>query len=520
MEDQHLARVGRQVDDAGDEPAVVFGAAWRQGDEQRLDADAPGSMVEELAGTVPQVVLEDPAVAQPRVHVGEAVLAPGQALVHPRHLLRAVRQHVNGRRPGNRVERKPGQVRLGVGRAGQVSREQPGGTAGVQHHPAVGEVEGVQVVEDARARRLHVADLAGVRARPAHQAEAHRVALVPDEGELIARGVRRLVELDGPVEEDRPRGGDRAVVDDRVPAQWHLYLGRDLAGGIQHLVQRVVPLPEVRDPVQRPGRGVAVRVGRPRAAEGATEVAAGDGFQLVADLDRQHAALGEGVGAPAHGEHVRLRDVGLDEAGAFPVAVGLDPADGLGAGQPGQPQAARDLVIADEAVPVPQRLAVAQSHAHDHARAGEPVVGARVLRVERVGVGADAQETAVEACRDRAGDLQVEDRHLLPDRGERPGQVAVGPLGSGRHCGFGRQAEVRRCHVLMALRPGGAVKPSRQALGPALEVPRLNREQRPDPLARPALGVLPAPVLAQHLDHLQAAARLVLIVGVLADGSA
>ncbi len=78
----------------------------------------------------------------------------------------------------------------------------------------------------------------------------------------------------------------------------------------------------------------------------------------------------------------------------------VDVADLTLAGEPGQAQALGDLVVADEPVAVPQCLAVAEPDAEDPARPDEPVVGSRVLRVERVGIRADPQEPAVQVLRD------------------------------------------------------------------------------------------------------------------------
>jgi hypothetical protein len=157
--------------------------------------------------------------------------------------------------------------------------------------------------------------------------------------------------------------------------------------------------------VQFLGVRVTVRVSGPAAVEGAVEVAAGHGLKLVADLDGEHAALGEGVGAAVDREHVGLGDVRLDEARAALVLVRLPAAQHLWAGEARLAEGPRDLVVLDEAVAVPEGLALLQPDAVDHAGADEPVVGPRVLRVERVRVGANPQEPAVEVLGDLAGDL-------------------------------------------------------------------------------------------------------------------
>src|SRR6202035_338241 len=82
------------------------------------------------------------------------------------------------------------------------------------------------------------------------------------------------------------------------------------------------------------------------------------------------------------------------------------------------------LVVADEPAAVPLRLTVADADAVHHAVAGEPVVGHRVLRVDRV--RADPEQAAVlKLRRYRPGDLEVVSGHLLVNRRERPLQPAV-----------------------------------------------------------------------------------------------
>ena len=116
--------------------------------------------------------------------------------------------------------------------------------------------------------------------------------------------------------------------------------------------------------------------------------------ERVRQFDRIAARLDQRPGAPGDAEHVgvdRVEPAMARAGGVRHAGFRLDP------------------LRADPAVAVPQRLAVLERDAVDHAVAGEPVIA---LRLGRGGVGADAQIAAVEFGGDRAGDGQILQRQF------------------------------------------------------------------------------------------------------------
>ena len=247
---------------------------------------------------------------------------------------------------------------------------------------------------------------------------AGRVLEAPQEREGVPLLEHVVGVGDRPVEEDRVPLGQRAVVHDRAAVDRDVDRPADFARRVDHLVADVLPAVVVAHPVQFPGGRVTVRVAGPRSVQAAAEVGLRQALQLVGQLDGQHARLRERPGLAGLREDVRVHHVVGDVAGAA--------AELLRAGQRRQALTARDVIVADEAVPVPFGLAVADADPVHHPVAGEPVVGHRVLRVDRV--RPHAQQAAVQVLRDGSGHLQVVDRNFLVDGCERALEPAVAEL--------------------------------------------------------------------------------------------
>ncbi len=234
-----------------------------------------------------------------------------------------------------------------------------------------------------------------------HHPHPRAVRVVPHVGERGAGCGHVEVEGDRQVVEHQMPLGDRAVVDHRVAGHRHVDPVDHPAGGrLDHRVlQHVGPGPVVADRMQEPGRRVDLGMGGVAVGQAAAEVGMTQRVEGVAQLDGTGAGLDDGHGAAADADHVGIR--------RLHAAVAL-------AGGRWLTERLAHVGRAHPTVAVPLGPTVPQAQAVHHRVAGEPVVGGRVDRPERV--GAVAQVAPVQLRRQGAGDDQVGERHLLGDR--------------------------------------------------------------------------------------------------------
>ncbi len=189
---------------------------------------------------------------------------------------------------------------------------------------------------------------------------------------------------------DRHRSSDGDVHDPSDPSS-------DVDDRVLHLV---APRPVVGDGVQFAGHRVTLGVGGVPAGKGAVEVGRPDGLQLLGQLVGARAGLDDRVGPSRVRDHVG-------------VGGEVHPLDHR-SGMDRLPERSRHVRRADPAVPVPARRAVPETDPVHHPLTGEPVIGGRVRRSDRV--RSVSEVTAVQRVGQRAGDREIGHRLLGADR--------------------------------------------------------------------------------------------------------
>ena len=154
----------------------------------------------------------------------------------------------------------------------------------------------------------------------------------------------------------------------------------------------------IGDGVVLAGQRIEMRMRGERSFQRAVEGIVGLLFQRLVQFDRIAARFDQRPGTTGD-----VEDVGVHRV---EIAVARS-----GSGRHAQRRAHR--ARADPAVAIPQRLPVLQRDAVDHAVADEPVIAGRIGRNR---VRADPQVAPVQRRRDRAGDGQVDQRHLAAER--------------------------------------------------------------------------------------------------------
>ena len=291
--------------------------------------------------------------------------------------------------------------------------EHAGPAHGVEHE-AVAVVVGVEGVEDVAGVDVDPGDVA-VEVVAGDEPEPGGVVRLPVVGEALPGHRRVEVEHRGEVVDDDPSLGERGVVHHRTAGGLDEATVADLALLVDHEVLDVVaPAPVVVHRVPLPGNRVVVGVGGETGGQSAAEVARRHGVELGGELIGPRPGFHTGEEALAHPQDAGVgREVPHLRDGSRVGRL----AEGLGHG-----------CRTDPPVAVPDGLAVAEANAVDHAVAGEPVVGVRVLGSDRVGPVAEV--AAVELGRDRARHRQVGGGELVGNGGEVPLEVRV------RHAGL------------------------------------------------------------------------------------
>ena len=154
--------------------------------------------------------------------------------------------------------------------------------------------------------------------------------------------------------------------------------------------------------------GIAFRVRRESGREGAVEVRAADGFELVGEFDGRVARLDDREDATGVTDDVGVGDAATQE--------GLRTCHGFFTPD------AHHIVVAHVTVAVPLSTAVTQAKAVYHACPQEPVM-AGGIGLDRIRT--DAQQSASQIVGDLAGDREAEAGDLFLDGSEVPGQVWV-----------------------------------------------------------------------------------------------
>eukprot|EP00515_Schizochytrium_aggregatum_P007393 CAMPEP_0202075016 /NCGR_PEP_ID=MMETSP0964-20121228/3956_1 /ASSEMBLY_ACC=CAM_ASM_000500 /TAXON_ID=4773 /ORGANISM="Schizochytrium aggregatum, Strain ATCC28209" /LENGTH=294 /DNA_ID=CAMNT_0048642191 /DNA_START=135 /DNA_END=1016 /DNA_ORIENTATION=+ len=252
VEDVEGAGLGRLVEHERDQVAVVLvlGLAGLGRDEEALAGDAARRELEQARGLRPgKVHLEDAAARDQRAGLEGAQVPVARAAAHEvlRHdgevhdvrlvveddLLRdATRREVDGVAAEHAA--------LAVGEGPVIVREaevELGYLAGHERDAigvAVVVLPRVEDVEDHVRRGLDPDDVGGVRLELAHDAEAHGLVVVEDEGQLVRAAQHGLgVEDQAGLDEDDVVARDGAVVHHDRPGQRDVELVHDAGAGVE-----------------------------------------------------------------------------------------------------------------------------------------------------------------------------------------------------------------------------------------------------------------------------------------------
>ena len=413
VEHRELGRVVVAVVHEGDQPAVVLLGSAGSGHEDRLTGRATGTVIEYSTFAGNEVVLDGRPVHGGRIGLGavaEPVRLSGERTSVTRELVagRVDRRGRHALRGGIDLPTHQTRQRI-TERTQQVGSHHHVVEAHVQNDLAVGGVEGVHRMEHVAHRNVHPHDVGG-GSLARHQAHAVSVFGVPTERETPRE---RQVEVDEHrlVVHHHVSIRDRHVVHHRHARQ------RDVDRAVHATVLThadvlnvVHPLgPRVHDRVHLAGHRIELRMSGERAGQGAEEIVATHGLQLVGEFDGATSGLHHGPRGAGEGADVRVRTTRR----VVPIA----------SGNVGQSARRADRGRSDVAIAVPLGPTLAQSDSVHHAVTDEPVVGRGIDGPDRV--RSVAQVTTVQLAWQLADHRKIERGHLLGDRGVVSGQVAV-----------------------------------------------------------------------------------------------